>query len=88
MPIISTFFGIYVRMYFADHGPPHIHVEYQGHEALIVIADGSVLQGELPRKAKALVTQWCLDHRQELEQNWANAQALQPLNRIAGADND
>ena len=26
MPIISSFFGIYVRMYFADHGPPHIHV--------------------------------------------------------------
>jgi hypothetical protein len=34
MPIISTFFGIIVRMYFDDHGPPHVHVEYQGHEAL------------------------------------------------------
>ena len=40
MPIISTFFGIYVRMYFADHGPPHIHVEYQGQEALIDITSG------------------------------------------------
>jgi len=29
MPIISSFFGIYVRMYFADHAPPHVHVEYQ-----------------------------------------------------------
>ena len=27
MPIISTFFGIIVRMYFADHGPPHVHVD-------------------------------------------------------------
>jgi hypothetical protein len=26
MPIISSFFGIYIRMYFADHAPAHIHV--------------------------------------------------------------
>jgi hypothetical protein len=55
MPIISSFFGIYVRMYFADHSPPHIHVEYQGHEALIAIADGSLMDGELPRRALTLV---------------------------------
>ena len=88
MPIISTFFGIIVRMYFADHGPPHIHVEYQGHEALIAILDGSIIQGSLPKRALALVKQWCLDHRAELEQNWANAQALKSLTRIPGADND
>jgi hypothetical protein len=57
MPIISSFFGIYVRMYFDDHAPPHIHVEYQGHEALIAIADGLVVQGELPKRALALVQQ-------------------------------
>lgn len=57
MPIISSFFGIYVRMYFADHAPPHVHVEYQGHEALIAIGEGSIVQGELPRRAQALVRQ-------------------------------
>ncbi|MFK0570419.1 DUF4160 domain-containing protein [Endozoicomonas sp.] len=35
MPVISSFFGIYIRMYHADHAPPHIHAAYQGHEALI-----------------------------------------------------
>ena len=88
MPIISTFFGITVRMYFADHGPPHVHVDYQGQEALVAIADGGILLGELPKRARALVRQWCLDHRIELEQNWADAQALRPLARIPGADND
>jgi prepilin-type processing-associated H-X9-DG protein len=88
MPIISTFFGIIVRMYFDDHGPPHIHVEYQGQEAQIAFADGSVVRGQLPKRALALVRQWCLDHRAELEQNWTNAQNLQPLSRIPGADND
>jgi hypothetical protein len=88
MPIISSFFGIYVRMYFADHGPPHIHVEYQGHEALMDIANGAILTGSLPRRALALVRQWRLDHADELAQNWSRAQALQPLVRIPGADND
>lgn len=88
MPIISTFFGIYVRMYFADHGPPHIHVEYQGREALIDITSGEVLAGSLPSRALALVKQWRVDHAAELAQNWARAQLLQPLVRIPGADND
>ena len=88
MPIISTFFGIYVRMYFADHGPPHMHVEYQGQEALIDITSGQVLAGSLPSRALTLVRQWRLDHATELAQNWARAQTLQPLVRIPGADND
>ena len=88
MPIISSFFGIYIRMYFADHAPPHFHVEYQGHVALVAIADGAVLQGELPTRALALVRQWCSEHRGELEDNWRNGQSLLPMNRIAGADND
>ena len=88
MPIISTFFGIYVRMYFADHGPPHIHVEYQGQEALIDITSGQVLAGSLPSRALALVRQWRVDNATELAQNWAQAQLLQPLVRIPGADND
>lgn len=57
MPIISSFFGIYVRMYFADHAPPHIHVEYQGHEALVAIDSGEILQGRLPKRAASLVRQ-------------------------------
>lgn len=29
MPTISMFFGLIIRMYYKDHIPPHIHVEYQ-----------------------------------------------------------
>lgn len=88
MPIISTFFGITVRMYFADQEPAHLHVDYQGREALVSITDGDILQGGLPKRAHALVRQWCLDHHAELAQNWIEAQALRPLARIPGADND
>ena len=88
MPIISSFFGIYIRMYFDDHAPPHIHAEYQGHTALIAIANGELINGHLPSKAARLVKEWCLDHQSELMTNWERAVNLLPLERIPGADND
>jgi len=43
MPTISMFYGIIVRMFFIDtsqHNLPHIHVEYQGKEAVINLPGG------------------------------------------------
>ena len=88
MPVISCFFGIYVRMYFDDHPPPHFHVEYQGHEALVAIETGELMEGRLPKKAAKLVKEWCLEHQVELLENWQRATKLQPLQRIPGADTD
>ena len=39
MPEVSRFYGIVIRMYFADHWPPHFHAEYGEHEAVIGIED-------------------------------------------------
>ena len=86
MPIISTFFGIYVRMYFADHGPPHIHVEYQGQEALISIGTGEVLVGDLPKKALRVLREWAEEHRDELMANWERGERREPFHLVPGAD--
>lgn len=75
-------------MYHDDHPPPHIHAEYQGHEALVTVATGELVAGSLPKRAHRLVKDWCLDHQAELLDNWRRAQALEPLERIPGADND
>lgn len=88
MPVISYFFGIYIRMYHDDHNPPHFHVEYQGHQALIAIENGALLSGTLPKKALHLVREWTQEHQDELLLNWQYATALKPLQRIPGADND
>ena len=88
MPILSVFFGIVIRMWHDDHPPPHIHVEYQGFEALVEIKTGEVKQGRLPRKVAMLVKDWCLEHQQELLDNWTKAQNFEPLERIRGADYD
>lgn len=88
MPVISYFFGIYIRMYQDDHNPPHFHIEYQGHEALMAIETGEILAGMLPSRAVRLVREWALEHREELLLNWQRAVDLKPLQRIPGADND
>lgn len=33
MPIISTFFGIVIRMFYQEHEPPHFHAEHQVQQA-------------------------------------------------------
>jgi hypothetical protein len=88
VPIISVFFGIVIRMYHADHPPPHFHAAYQGFEAFVSVETGEVLEGSLPKKAARLVRQWALDHRDELLANWARGEALLPMEMIAGADLD
>ncbi len=58
MPEISRFFGIIIRMYFEDHNPPHVHVEYQGEKALFDF-NGNILRGRISSKiAVKLVREW------------------------------
>ena len=88
MPILSVFFGIIVRMWHDDHPPPHIHVEYQGFAALVNIRTGDVSEGSFPKKAAAIVKEWCLRHQVELLENWQRGQSFEPMERIPGADQD
>jgi uncharacterized protein DUF4160 len=48
MPEICRFYGIVIKMYFADHAPPHFHAEYAEHEARIAIDSLAVISGKLP----------------------------------------
>ncbi len=67
MPEISRFFGIIIRMFFEDHNPPHIHVEYSGKKAVFDFY-GNVIKGELSsRTATKLVREWIDLHIVELE---------------------
>ena len=83
MPIVSTFFGIVVRMFYEDHPPPHFHAEYQGQQAKFGF-DGTMTVGNIrSRTALRLIREWAALHRAELEANWDLAVAKLPLDRIA-----
>jgi hypothetical protein len=53
MPTISAFFGITIRTFFSDHPPPHFHVAYQRHRAVIAIQSGAIVGGALPPRYTA-----------------------------------
>ena len=72
MPVISSFYGILIKMYFGDHVPPHFHADYGEFSAQIRIADFGIEAGYLPPKALALVVEWASIHQSELMINWKN----------------
>ena len=81
MPEISRFFFFFITMYWRDHNPPHFHASYGNDEALITM-NGEVYSGSLPRRALSLVREWLAIHRQELLDNWENAQKREPMKSI------
>ena len=83
MPRISEFFGISIHVFHREHPPPHFHARYGGSEVLIEIDHLSVIDGWLPPRVLGLVIEWATQHRDDLRRVWAQAEAHQPLDRIA-----
>ena len=70
MPTISIFFGLIIRMYYKDHQPPHIHVQYQNKNAVFDILTGDMTDGNLPVPQLRYVQAWVEIHRDDLFANW------------------
>ena len=86
MPEICRFFGIIIRMFFDDHEPSHIHVEYQGKRAVFDLK-GNVIKGDLQsRTAIKLVREWIDLRYIELEEDWELAKAGKDLKKISPLD--
>jgi len=62
--------------------PPHFHVRYGGHKAILGIEGLNVLRGDLPARALGLVKEWGRLHGQELGDDWRLARDSQPLRPI------
>ena len=79
------FYGVIVSMYFFDtgkHKRPHIHVKYQGEEAVISIPDGEVLEGAIQRNKMKLVQAWIEIHQDDLIADWELALNGQEIFKI------
>ncbi len=86
MPIISQFFGIIIRMYYDEHNPSHVRVEYQGKKALFDFS-GNLLCGNLYSKtATRLIREWIDLHVKDLENNWALAKDGEQIKPIQPLD--
>ena len=69
-------------MFYDDHNPPHIHVEYQGSKALLDFR-GNILKGDLQsRTALKLVREWIDLRHAELLENWELAKQSKEIKLI------
>ena len=82
MPELTRFLGIIIAMYYNEHRPPHFHAKYDGHQIMVNIETGEIMEGSFPRRAMALVREWRLLHREELLEDWRLAELRKPLNKI------
>ena len=72
MPLISSFYGMYIKMYFQrkEHNPPHFQVIYGEYTGEIEIKSLKMLEGDLPPKALELVKEWAALHQTALMHIW------------------
>ncbi|MDT3741220.1 MAG: DUF4160 domain-containing protein [Candidatus Kapabacteria bacterium] len=78
MPVVSTFYGIIIKMFFRDHNPPHIHAVYGEYNALIDILSLDLIEGDLPPRALKLVQEWGEKYQDTLLEMW-NKQEFQKI---------
>jgi hypothetical protein len=79
------FYGIIIRMFYLDnqrHNLPHLHIEYQGDNAVISLPEGEIIEGKLPSKKLKLIQAWITIHEEELMANWSLAVKGEPIFKI------
>lgn len=72
MPEICRFYGIIIKMFFKpkEHEPSHIHALYGEKVGIFNIQTAEMTEGDLPPRAKSLVIEWLMQHRDELLKMW------------------
>jgi len=83
MPVISSFYGIKIYIYYNNHNEPHFHAFYSGSEGKISIKSGELKEGDLPKHALKLIKEWIKEHKEELLENWELAIQHKKLKKIA-----
>ncbi len=82
MPEISRFYGIRITIYFDDHPPSHFHAEYGEHEAVFSIKNGDMINGNLPKTAKKLVSKWYVLQKDNIFKAWEQIQNDEVFDKV------
>jgi hypothetical protein len=70
MPTLFVFDGYKIRLYFGDHGAPHVHLIGADCEVAIAIENGEVIIGWAPAAALATAQRFIADNRDSLLAQW------------------
>lgn len=86
MPLLSSFFGIVVYMYWerqSKHYAAHFHALYNEYECIYRLPDLVILSGKLSVRADRMVRTWAKLHKEELIENWKRIQQNKPIKKIS-----
>lgn len=80
MPVVSSFYGISIKMYFqqSEHNPPHINAIYGEYIGVIDIQTTKLIEGDLSTRALKLVREWLIVHKEEIFKIW-NTQEFEKI---------
>ena len=79
MPEVSRFYGIIIKIFLTrDHNPPHFHAVYGEYNGSFSIETLEMLEGDLPKKAQALIKEWAGQYQDDLMRIW-NTKTLKKL---------
>jgi len=76
MALIAIVDGTKLYMYGNDHPPPHFHVLFAEHRAVIDIKTLKLSRGDLPKSKLRAVVKWARPRRDKLLEAWTTMQAL------------
>lgn len=83
MPEICRFYGIIIKMFFKpkEHEPSHLHALYGEHVGIFDLRTMEMTEGDLPKKAREMVTEWMQTNQDKLLEMWETQQLgkLPPL---------
>jgi hypothetical protein len=71
--------SVSLKVYGADHLPPHFHVVGADFEAMIEIATLTIIRGELRANIRKPVIDWATAHRSELAAAWTRLNPRFPI---------
>ena len=70
MPVIARFYGILIKMYFREHGVAHFHAMYGEFNGVFEVSSLTMIEGDLPARARRLVRDWAEQYKGELQRMW------------------
>lgn len=75
MATVAILFGIIIGIHPADHNPPHVHVWYNGEQAVFLIQNGNIRgKCKIPKSKTKLVKDFILCYQDELLKMWDSKQ--------------
>lgn len=82
MPVICTFCGIKIYVYYENENPPHFHANYGDYWIKIAIKDGKIIAGDMPKPALKMILNWLAKRRDAIQEAWDLATNDKPPKKI------